>query len=203
MEQTIEARWHRADNALTPQSETIDVWRIALRASPARQRADAHAARLTILARYLRLSADAIRLARAPDGKPYLASPCLPLQFNLSHTHGIALLAVDTCRPLGVDIERLRPIFDPLRLARRVMSARDIDSLTHCAADRRTERFIDLWTRFEARQKMMGRGVFAAPVAPEAVATIGFSAGDGLRGCVAVGIDDGPAELRFFDFDRR
>ncbi len=202
MHREIEAHWHQGDSASRLSGETLDIWRIDLKSSTEKQRAQAHKARLAILARYLDVEPDSIGLSPAPGGKPRLISPETALQFNLSHTRGTALLAVHARCAVGVDIECRRRIDDPIRLARRVMSTAELESLAACPADGRATLFFDLWTRLEARQKTLGRGIFAEPVDPNALFSVGFSAGEGLRACVAIDTEDTPPDLRFLDFDR-
>lgn len=76
-------------------------------------------------------------------GKPYF--PAFPdVHFNLSHTTGAVLVALSD-RPVGVDIERIRPVSQ--RTMRRL-------------ADVGTERaFFQSWVRREARAKCSGAGV--------------------------------------------
>ena len=76
-------------------------------------------------------------------GKPYF--PAFPdVHFNLSHTTGAVLVALSD-RPVGVDIERIRPVSQ--RTMRRL-------------ADVGTERaFFQSWVRREARAKRSGAGV--------------------------------------------
>ena len=202
MHREIEANWQQGDLAIAPSGETLDVWRIDLSLSTEKQRAQAHKARLIILSAYLGVEPDNIELALAPGGKPQLATPVSSLQFNLSHTRGAALLAIHASRSVGVDLEHRRRIDNPIRLARRVMSAAELMSLETCAANARTALFLDLWTRLEARQKTLGRGIFAKPVDPDAVFSASFSAGEGLRACVAIDTEGTPPDLRFLDFGR-
>lgn len=76
-------------------------------------------------------------------GKPYF--PEHPdVHFNLSHTAGAVLVALSD-RPVGVDIERIRPVSQ--RVMRRL-------------ADVATERaFFQSWVRREALAKRSGTGV--------------------------------------------
>lgn len=76
-------------------------------------------------------------------GKPWF--PDYPqVQFNLSHTAGAVLVALSD-RPVGVDIERIRPVSQ--RAMRRL-------------ADVGTERaFFQSWVRREARAKRTGAGI--------------------------------------------
>ncbi|MGB7437819.1 MAG: hypothetical protein WBW49_20565, partial [Candidatus Acidiferrum sp.] len=46
-----------------------------------------------------------------PNGKPALSrkTDSLDSRFNLSHSHGLAMLAVALGREVGIDVERIRP----------------------------------------------------------------------------------------------
>ena len=79
--------------------------------------------------------------AREPGGKPYF--PERPdICFNLSHSHGAAVCAIHD-RPVGVDVEKLRPA--PKRLAGGL----------------KDEAFFRLWTAKEATVKRRGEGIAA------------------------------------------
>lgn len=76
-------------------------------------------------------------------GKPYF--PEHPeVHFNLSHTRGAVLVGVSD-QPLGVDIERVRPV------GRRMM-----ERLAQTESERG---FFETWVRWEARSKRSGRGI--------------------------------------------
>ncbi len=84
-------------------------------------------------------------MARASCGKPYF--PDYPaVQFSLSHTDGAVLVGVSRA-PIGVDIERIRPI-------RGSVMRRFGEADT-------TEAFFQSWVRREARSKRTGIGVTA------------------------------------------
>lgn len=75
-------------------------------------------------------------------GKPWF--PEAPqVYFNLSHTEG-AVMAGIACRPIGVDIERIRPV------SPRLM--RQLGAETEAAC-------IPLWVRQEAQAKCLGIGI--------------------------------------------
>src|ERR1700723_3347632 len=65
-----------------------------------------------ILAEYLQLGADAVRFDYNDYGKPCLrrsgATP--PVCFNLTHSDGIAVLAANSYRAVGVGVERMRGV---------------------------------------------------------------------------------------------
>jgi 4'-phosphopantetheinyl transferase len=92
------------------------------------------------------------KVETAPAGKP--AFPAYPtVHFNLSHTDGAVLVGLSD-RPVGVDIERLRP------LPRRQMAAAVLET------------YFQSWVRREARTKRTGAGITAmlrteTPMEPE------------------------------------
>lgn len=190
----------------------IDIWRIDLTsavpdspaaATPAAaQRDAARCAMRRILGDYLDVPDAALRIDTHPGGKPFLVAPGRALEFNLSHSKDIALLAVATGCAVGIDVETYREIDDPLRLARRVMSDEETTQLAALPAARRSELFLDLWTRMEARQKAVGHGIFAGPADPDLLSSFGFRPGERFYACLAVSPASPRLTLRFFDFGR-
>ena len=65
----------------------------------------ARAAMRIILARYLNTSPESLEFTYNPQGKPSVINS-QKLQFNLSHTSEIGMLAVGKGYPVGVDIEQ-------------------------------------------------------------------------------------------------
>lgn len=97
-----------------------------------------------------------------PWGKPVLSGPWADagLQFNLSHSHELALMAVTTGRAVGVDLERLRPIPRATQLAERYFAdpeRADLARVAGSAAEAAT--FFNCWTRKEAFVKAQGQGL--------------------------------------------
>src|SRR5262249_40351621 len=67
----------------------------------------------TVLSTYTGRPAEALRFQLSPHGKPALADPGEPsLEFNLSHSRDLAVLAVASGRRLGVDVEWRDPARD-------------------------------------------------------------------------------------------
>src|SRR5438046_7547977 len=73
-----------------------------------------------LLGRYLQTQPSHIRFVYNAFGKPDL-DPALGnrLQFNLSHSAGLALIAIATASSVGVDLEYLRPQSDYTDITRR------------------------------------------------------------------------------------
>ena len=135
-----------------------------------------------ILAAYLGEEAPRLNMAAAEGGKPYL--PDHGLEFNLSHSHGLGLLAVGR-QPLGVDLEQLRPVRYPDRIASR-MWGEETAALFQDMSDPASQRlFFSHWTAMEARQKALGRGIFQAPVPETRASCRHFIPRDGFIAAIA------------------
>ncbi len=92
-------------------------------------------------------------LARTQAGKPYFSS--LPgLHFNISHSKGRVLCALSR-RPVGVDIEAIRPRREGL--PRYALSPKEYAEYEALGAD--WPAFYTLWTRKEAWCKYTGQGL--------------------------------------------
>jgi 4'-phosphopantetheinyl transferase len=112
-----------------------------------------------LLARYLGAEPATIGFRFGPQGKPYLAEPAWSwLQFNISHSHGLALYAFTRHIEVGVDVEQVRP-FNDLAFAERFFTPGEVESLRLVAPERRTEVFFHAWTRKEAILKATGEGI--------------------------------------------
>ena len=114
-------------------------------------------------------------ISREAGGKPFF--PSRPdVCFSLSHSRGAAVCAVHN-RPVGVDIEKLRPA--PARLA----------------AGMADEAFFRLWTAKEATIKRQGLGVEALlrPMEPDPLCRC---AEDLLEGYIVTVCPSEEAELR-------
>jgi 4'-phosphopantetheinyl transferase len=111
-----------------------------------------------VLGRRLGVAARALRFAEGPQGKPFLTEHPR-LSFNVSHTQGRAAVAVSSCGPVGVDVERLDPRVDVDGLAERCFSPAEQAALRQVAGERRLRAFFDGWTRKEAFVKAVGTGL--------------------------------------------
>ncbi len=81
------------------------------------------------------------------------------LEFNVSHSGDVALLAFAQGRALGVDVERLRDNFDHAAIARRFFSEREQHQLEALPPAERFHGFFRCWTRKEAYIKALGTGL--------------------------------------------
>ena len=137
-----------------------------------------------VLGHYLGVDAAELRFVTRTGGKPALADPPSDLQFNLTHTGDLALLAVAR-QPVGIDAERLRPVPHALAIARRVLPGDQADALKALEEPERSRQFFRLWTRFEAAQKAQGAGVFGERSQAGAAGILEFNASPGHVAAVA------------------
>ncbi len=94
-------------------------------------------------------------------GKPQLVSEQNPqaLHFNVSHSGGMALIAVGSEHRLGIDIEKIRTDVDTNVLAERFFSSRERSGLQELPEHLRVQGFFACWTRKEAFLKATGEGL--------------------------------------------
>jgi 4'-phosphopantetheinyl transferase len=114
-----------------------------------------------LLSRYLQLEPDTLKFDYGDRGKPKLAN--LPddrsIQFNLSHSHGLALYAFTRRHQIGVDVEQVRPIERLDQLANRFFSPQESAFLKTLAPIAQQEAFFRFWTSKEAYVKACGVGL--------------------------------------------
>jgi 4'-phosphopantetheinyl transferase len=113
-----------------------------------------------ILGRYTGAEPASLQFGYQPSGKPFLlaGTGAGGLQFNLSHSKGMALYGVTLGRPVGVDVERVREGAEFSRIAERFFTAKEAEALRNCPAHVHAEAFFRCWTRKEAFIKAIGRG---------------------------------------------
>ncbi|MDG2288585.1 MAG: 4'-phosphopantetheinyl transferase superfamily protein [Woeseiaceae bacterium] len=92
---------------------------------------------------------------------PYLTKEVdsQPVVFNVSHSHGQALVAISLNRKLGVDIEKIRPEIEYEKLSARFFSKAEHKALMQCTEAERVASFFATWTRKEAFLKAVGKGI--------------------------------------------
>ncbi|WP_072396671.1 hypothetical protein [Hyphomicrobium sp. CS1GBMeth3] len=114
---------------------------------------------------------------RTPQDKPLLAG--CETAFSLSHTRGLALIALADRDPLGVDIEVARPVRMPTH-RRAPIEAEAIALAGGAPLDGAgpDARFLRAWVRLEAAAKAQGRGIGALlePLRPSRAAAMAASA---------------------------
>jgi len=120
----------------------------------------------TLLADYLGAAPAALEFHYGDAGKPALAEAQNPqrLTFNLSHSGGVAVIAVTRATAVGIDVEQVDKALEVDQLARRVLSETERERLFSVAHGERRRAFLRLWTHKEAYVKARGEGL-GAPLA--------------------------------------
>ena len=121
----------------------------------------------SVLASYLGCRCREVRFAANDFGKPILhpeGPPAanalgLPLYFNLTHSRGVAALAVSRGREVGIDVEQRERQLEFLALAERFFSVEEACYLRGLEKNQRSEAFFAIWTLKEAFVKGIGRGL--------------------------------------------
>lgn len=109
-----------------------------------------------ILAKYLHLDASSMVFEYGEQGKPFLNN----IAFNMSHSHGVMLLAVTKSTPVGVDVEWVREKFIGDALAKVSLSEQEFLQYQQLPEASKKQSFFHVWTCKEAVIKALGQGVF-------------------------------------------
>ena len=124
-----------------------------------------------MLARRIGRPARELHIQEGPHGKPFLAQ-APQLQFNLSHSDGVGLLALanpqatNCTQAVGIDVELMRPVSDALALAQSNFDPHERAALAGLPHSGRDRAFLVGWTRKEACLKAHGSGFSGAVIPP-------------------------------------
>jgi 4'-phosphopantetheinyl transferase len=119
----------------------------------------AHAALRAILSGYVGIAPRQIRFASGEHGKPLLGDG--GPHFNLSHSGGLALVAVSADGDVGVDVEQVRAIPRAPALAELFFSPEEARTIADQPPSCRDRQFMRSWTAMEAIAKAEGTGLGA------------------------------------------
>lgn len=134
-----------------------------------------------------------MELALGDHGKPRLRRRH-GLEFSLSHSEGLALVAVAK-RPVGVDVEAIRPRRGLRALAERALPAADVAAFAAAPAAEQPAIFYGAWVRLEARLKCLGTGL-GEPVGSTAIAARNLELASEYAAAVAIaGGETGPVTV--------
>ena len=128
-----------------------------------------------LLGHYTEMDPAAIRYTENSFGKPSLAHPQNNLNFNLTHTNGLAMVALCLETTVGVDVEVIRPMEDWKEIAQSHFSAREYSQLISAAASDSLNLFFRCWTRKESFIKALGTG-FSLPLDSFSVSFLPYEA---------------------------
>lgn len=111
-----------------------------------------------ILSGYLNISPEKIIFSYNEFGKPFIENQT-DIQFNLSHSKNITLIAITKNYSIGVDIEYIKQTRDVDAIAERYFSTREYSALKQLPTEERQKAFFNVWSRKEAFLKAHGQGL--------------------------------------------
>jgi 4'-phosphopantetheinyl transferase len=114
-----------------------------------------------VLSGYLQRRPEQLRFTLGPHGKPALPSQmgCVDLRFNLSHSGGLALVAVALEREVGIDLEKIQPGAAGENIETSIFSQQEQSELHNTPPESRQYEFFRRWTCKEAYVKARGGGL--------------------------------------------
>ena len=114
----------------------------------------------SLLGKYLNFHPKRISFQYLPHGKPILdRAHQTTFEFNVSHSHHLALYAFSPSQPVGIDLELIRPLPSALSLAQRFFTPREFAYLTSLPPQQQEAIFFQFWTAKEAYLKATGEGL--------------------------------------------
>jgi 4'-phosphopantetheinyl transferase len=116
----------------------------------------------TVLSRYARTEPSRWSFVQNRYGRPEIVAESAAdkrISFNVSHTKGLILLGVACDHALGVDTERVCARNAVLDVAEYYFAAEEVLAMHALRAERRSERFYQLWTLKESYIKARGMGL--------------------------------------------
>jgi 4'-phosphopantetheinyl transferase len=123
----------------------------------------AHGALRALLGAYEGVDGREVQLVSGAQGKPMIAAPAgTDLQFNLSHSHELALVAVTRARAIGVDVEQVKYEFAFEEIAGRYFTPRETAVLLALPKELQRAAFFKCWTSKEAFLKAKATGLSGA-----------------------------------------
>jgi len=133
-----------------------------------------------LLGAYLNIPPRQLLFTYSKYGRPSLVndSPASDINFNVSHSGGVALFAFVRGRRIGIDVECVRRDFETSEIAERFFSTAERAALRDLPQEQRHEAFFRCWTRKEAYIKALGEGLshpldqFDVSLAPEVPAIL-------------------------------
>jgi 4'-phosphopantetheinyl transferase len=115
----------------------------------------------TLLGNYLDIEPYQVQFCYGNNKKPGIADIFggRKVQFNLSHSRGLAIYAFTRTHEIGVDVEYIRDIPEMGKIAERFFSARENSAFQSLPESQKQEAFFNCWTRKEAFIKAIGDGL--------------------------------------------
>jgi 4'-phosphopantetheinyl transferase len=111
-----------------------------------------------LLGQYLGVRPATIQVNYGSKGKPTLGETGA-VEFNASHSDGLAVFAFTFDCEIGIDVEQIRSLPDMQQIANRFFCAEEATELMLLPESERQRAFFRCWTRKEAYIKTTGEGL--------------------------------------------
>src|SRR5215210_2993121 len=98
-----------------------------------------------ILGGYLICAPRELVFHQGPHGRPFLVGG--EVDFNITHSGDLALIAICAEGPVGIDVEMLRDVRAALGLSRRYFQMSEQQQLEAALPEERSAMFLTCWTR--------------------------------------------------------
>jgi len=119
----------------------------------------------TALSFYIDTPASEILFSQGEQGKPFIISEQNTdnIQFNLSHSNNLAILAICKNQQVGVDVEYKDKKANWQGIIKRFYTQNEQDAILKLPEDTQKDAFFQVWTRKEAHMKVTGKGLSLSP----------------------------------------
>lgn len=130
-----------------------------------------------LVGRYLSLDPASIQFELSEFGKPGYPNSS-DLQFNISHSGGLALMGFTVQSEIGVDLEKINPEIEIQKIASRFFAPSEQEEILQLPITQQAAAFYRCWTSKEAFIKAHGQGLslpldqFEVEVHPEKPAAL-------------------------------
>ena len=111
-----------------------------------------------LLAHHCSIPAAQLKFDAGPNGKPSLSDGCENVHFNTSHTKNFGVVAVCENGPIGIDVERVRPL-DLAAFSEKILSSAERLEFAALSQQLRLPAMLRYWTAKEALIKAEGMGL--------------------------------------------
>lgn len=117
-----------------------------------------------LVSAYAQVPFDQIEIGQGEYGKPVVTYPAgMCVEFNISHSHPVSVLAMAPAVPIGVDIVEVAEVPEGQGFARRVLTDREFGVWSALQDNRRAEWLGRVWTAKESYLKWIGVGLKVDP----------------------------------------
>ena len=151
-----------------------------------------------LLGEYLGRDPAAMEFEEGERGKPSAVAG-EGIEFNISHSGALGLLAFALENPVGVDVELAGRVGDPVAVAERIFGDDEAERLRALPAVELEPEFLRLWVRHEATLKCPGEGL-AGRGREDDLAVIELDVGP--DGAAAVALERVPDAVSLWRFER-